>query len=489
MYRLGSAPLRQIPPSYRTLPHYVGRRCFIASSRQADKPRLRSRSLEFKGQTKKSRYNQVPSPSSYEINLESSSPVWVERDELYLLSQQRTLKLPFAYLRDTCLCSACKDQHSKQRSFRTGDIPRNIRPRSIKWDGSQLSIKWVNDIPGYASDHTSTWSVEILHKPIADTHEKRYLNAPLKWSKKMMDQRQHWISFDDYINEDSKFAAAMQSLRRTGLVFVDNVPESRDMVEKVATRMGPLRNTFYGSTFDVRTVPEAKNVAYTNQFLGFHMDLMYMNEPPGYQLLHCLENSCSGGESLFADTFRVANYMKKRYPEQYRLLCEQRLGYEYRHEDHIYHNKRPIFEIDPKTRELLHVNYSPPFQSAIPSPDGKDHDAQSVGRFIAAIDLFTKLLNSKNGMFEFKLKPGVCVIFDNRRLVHARRQFNASEGSRWLAGAYVDTDALLSCFAVSQRNHPRTWLRNNQELISRKPKITQASHTIDPQEESGTKSD
>lgn len=482
MSLLGSAPLRYLPLKHRVLSHSLARRCFTASSRQANKPHPVSRSVEFK-QWSKNPHGQGPRPSAYDITFESSSPSWVGHKEVYLLSKTGVLKLPFTYLRDTCLCPVCKDQYSKQRTFRTGDIPQNIRPRWIKWDGRQLSIKWANDISGYASDHTSTWSYDFLQKPILDTHDQSSVNEPVRWSKKTMSENQHWISFDDYINHDFKFAAAMQSLKRSGLIFVENIPESREMVEKIATRMGPLRNTFYGSTFDVRTVPEATNVAYTNQFLGFHMDLMYMNEPPGYQLLHCLENSCSGGESLFADAFRAAHLMKKSHPQQYQLLCEQRLGYEYRHNEHIYHNKRPVFEIDHQTNELLHVNYSPPFQSAIPSPDGKDHDHQSVRRLVDAINIFTKLLDSEGAIFELKLKPGVCVIFDNRRVVHARRQFNASEGSRWLAGAYVDTDALLSCFAVSRRKHPTAWKNMNKPPVSQASDVPQTNQATDSQGE------
>ncbi|CAI7600419.1 unnamed protein product [Penicillium bialowiezense] len=456
-----SASFWRLSSSSRFRSLSVARRNFIASARrQGDKPTLVPQSLEFAEKSSKPHNEQYSKPSLFQITSESVGNSHLAQEELYLLSNTRNLKLPYAYLRDMCLCPSCKDPHSKQRSFRTGDIPKNIRPRWIRWDGDQLSIKWANDIPGYGSDHESVWSYDFLKSPIVDTHDQRPLSgkSPFRWSQSTMSENQHWISFDDYINHDAKFAGAMQSLKRMGLIFVENCPESREMVEKIATRMGPLRNTFYGSTFDVRTVPEAKNVAYTNQFLGFHMDLMYMNEPPGYQLLHCLENNCSGGESLFADAFRAADLMKAEHPEQYQLLCDQRLGYEYKHDDHIYHNKRPVFEIDPRTNDLLHVNYSPPFQSAIPSPDGKDHDPSFVKRIQEAIHLFTKQLDSKSATFELKLKPGVCVIFDNRRVVHARRQFNASEGSRWLAGAYVDTDALLSCFAVSQRNHPKAWL-------------------------------
>jgi hypothetical protein len=45
-------------------------------------------------------------------------------------------------------------------------------------------------------------------------------------------------------------------------------------VEQVAGRIGPIRETFYGASWDVKSVPNAKNIAYTSLFLGFHMDLM-----------------------------------------------------------------------------------------------------------------------------------------------------------------------------------------------------------------------
>ncbi|KAJ5874973.1 uncharacterized protein N7529_003403 [Penicillium soppii] len=445
--------------SYRVLSYSVARN-FAAAASRADVPRP----LLYK-RTK----SQVParrelctSDGVFIEPTENKENVWLGSGELYLLDNKKPIKLPLAYLRDACLCPLCKDPHSKQRTFRTGDIPQNIRPRWIKWDGKELSIKWANDIPGYSTDHTSVWTGDYLKRPIFNTHERAHSpdDGPLLWGQSRMNRLQHWVSFEDYVNDDHAFTVAMKNLKRMGLIFVKDIPESREMVEKIATRMGPLRNTFYGSTFDVRTVPQAKNVAYTNQFLGFHMDLMYMNEPPGYQLLHCLENSCSGGESLFGDSFSAAHAMKMEAPQMYQLLSEHCLGYEYNHESHVYYNKRPIFELDPVTKELLHVNYSPPFQSSIPSPDGRDHDVRFVSKLVHAIKTFTTKIDSTSATFELKLAPGTCVIFDNRRIVHARRQFNASKGSRWLAGAYVDTDALLSRFAVCKRQHPEAWRWN-----------------------------
>ncbi|KAJ5900085.1 hypothetical protein N7495_004829 [Penicillium taxi] len=394
--------------------------------------------------------------------LETTEPAsaLVEYDKTTLQYPQRDdLNLPHYYLRDLCKCVQCVDPHSKQRSFRTNDIPEDIYPREVKWDGEDLQVSWKNDIPGYNEEHVSRWNWRDLAAPAWDTHDHTSWDmAPLKWSSDIMHKLQHWVSYEDYMNDDAKFASAMRNIQRLGLLFVKDIPKSREMVEKIATRMGPLRNSFYGSTWDVRTVPEAKNVAYTNQFLGFHMDLMYMNEPPAYQLLHCLENSCDGGESLFADSFYAAQLMKTHCLTEFKTLTRTQLSYEYVHEDQTYYNTWPVIELNEKTKEVHRVNYSPPFQSALP---GGGKGVESFALMKRALDLFTSQIESQSSVYQLKLKPGECVIFANRRIVHARNQFSTATGSRWLAGAYVDEDAVLSRFAVSRKKNPAEWIMND----------------------------
>jgi alpha-ketoglutarate-dependent taurine dioxygenase len=406
--------------------------------------------------------------------LETTRPAraHLHEDRLSLTTdKERLVYFPYYYLRDLCKCPQCVDPHSNQRSFRTHDIRRSIHPRRVTWDGKDLEIQWNNDIQGYDREHTSRWPYHYLRKPIINTHDTGHPHmSPFRWNAATMEKYQHWISYEDYMHSEKKFTAAMQNLARLGLIFVKDIPSSREMVEKIATRMGPLRNSFYGSTWDVRTVPEAKNVAYTNQHLGFHMDLLYMNEPPGYQLLHCLENSCEGGESLFADAFNVADRMKRTHKKDYKTLTTRHIGYEYVHEDAIYHNTWPVFELDPKTHQLRNVNYSPPFQSAIPTwkqPDGKGQGFSGYGSFKQAMHNFAYDLESKDSVFQLKLNPGECVIFANRRVVHARNKFNTTNGSRWLAGAYVDQDAVLSRFAVVKRNDLKSWVASDPGVVSK----------------------
>lgn len=368
----------------------------------------------------------------------------------------------YATLRDACQCDNCVDQHSKQRSFRTSDVPSTITPRSVKWDGENLEIKWKNDVPGYDESHTSTYSASFLKSPasysVGDATPSRYR---ILWDSKRMQRDQHWISYEDYINDDAKFTIAMRKLAQFGLLFVKDIPDSREMVERIATRMGPLRNSFYGSTWDVRTVPQAKNVAYTNVFLGFHMDLMYMNDPPAYQLLHCLKNSCDGGESLFSDSFAAARRVFQKDKSVVRLLQEFPLNYEYVHEDQIYHHSWPLIETtkpgSSNSMHFRHINYSPPFQGALRPRGNVDKWSNTFERFREALAAFAKELEDEQSIFELKLNPGECVIFENRRVVHARRGFNTSTGERWLAGAYVDEDALLSQFRVCKTKQLDAW--------------------------------
>jgi len=46
------------------------------------------------------------------------------------------------------------------------------------------------------------------------------------------------------------------------------------------------------------------------------------------------------------------------------------------------------------------------------------------------------------------MQEGDCVIFNNRRVLHGRREFDAKEGERWLKGTYVDTDVFMSRWRV-----------------------------------------
>lgn len=67
-------------------------------------------------------------------------------------------------------------------------------------------------------------------------------------------------------------------------------------------------------------------------------------------------------------------------------------------------------------------------------------------------------MSAQENVFEYRLEEGECVVFDNRRVLHARRAFDASQGERWLKGAYVDDDVFFSRLRVLQERFEGRWV-------------------------------
>lgn len=376
----------------------------------------------------------------------------------------RVMNVYYIQLRDACTCPLCVDPKTKQRHFRSSDIPDRIMPRRMRWLDDEwadrtkvLEIEWDTDVPGYDSSHVTRLSADEIMYPASHSYKKETLTRERTlWKKRRMDQAQHWVSYHDYMENEAKFHESLTALSQYGLIFIKDIPDSREMVEQLATRLGPLRNSFYGPTWDVRNDPNAQNVAYTNQNLGFHMDLLYMADPPGYQLLHCLKNSCEGGESLFVDAHSAARDLDDA---SWDILSRNEVPYHYNHDDHYYRTTRPVIELasrgkTSRTSPIKHINYSPPFQG--PFETGKEELgtrwAQRAKTLIRAFKRFAQKVEEPSRIFELKLNPGECVIFENRRVLHARRAFDTTSGERWLAGAYVDeSDVNSKMFTVKRK--------------------------------------
>ena len=366
------------------------------------------------------------------------------------------------YLRDSCQCHLCIDRSTLQRKFVTAHIPQDIEAVfDGRSDQGRVKVKWKNDIPGYPADHRSLYTQSDLRtlslpSPDSAVARKRYC-----WDRETFEKRANWTTYADFVNDTEAYKVAMSALHRDGLIFITKVDANEEAVKKMAERIGPLRNTFYGSTWDVRSVANSKNVAYTNQHLGFHMDLLYMTNPPGYQLLHCLKNSCSGGESRFADAFLAASRLRQDNQSHYRQLAMYPVEWTYENDGQFYIQRRTTFQevqnfigSEEQSRrrherkanknndaDLAYVNWSPPFQGRLYHRHG---DPKRTKEFVQATKNFDRILNDDAMVYELKMEEGTCAIFENRRVVHARNAFQMEDGERWLRGAYVDEDAFWS---------------------------------------------
>ncbi len=104
-----------------------------------------------------------------------------------------------------------------------------------------------------------------------------------------------------------------------GIAMVKRVPPQLNAIIPAVQRIAYIRPTMYGTVFDVKSVPQPINIAYTSLKLDLHQDLLYITgklhhsafvtsyyeTPPGIQFLHCIQNEAKGGESVFVDGIKV----------------------------------------------------------------------------------------------------------------------------------------------------------------------------------------
>jgi len=370
------------------------------------------------------------------------------------------------WLRDCCKCEACVNQSSRQKQFETTDIPEDIKVRDMEVIGDTIRFTWENDVPGFAADHETVLQLRDIVSLAVDSNEFEYRNTHkghhVFWKKDELEADLKVVDFDDYVNKEEALLSTLQALRKYGIAFVQNVPESEQSVVDIALRIGPLKNTFYGYTWDVRSVPDAKNVAYTHGHLGFHMDLLYMRQPPRLQLLHCVRSSAHGGASLFTDSYRAVSDICDVDQKYFKTLNSSRTLFEYHNDGHHYSHAHPIVRMSLRGRKrgyqssfdrreermptaIAAVHYSPPFQGPL-----SYSTPAAVRGWYSAMKMLKAKIEQPDMIYQRQMKPGECVIFDNQRVLHARTAFVPGDAGkeRWLRGAYLDDDPWMSKLRV-----------------------------------------
>ena len=300
-------------------------------------------------------------------------------------------------LRDLCQCSACIHQSTRQKLFSTTDISRDIRARTVTpnpWMAGVFDIVWDQDVPGFHSEHTTSVDTDSLRGICEDGVTPGPFRSPLA-SQVLWDANSCGIAdfdHDVYMQDDATLYKALVQLRTHGLVFLTNVPESEKTVSAIAERIGSVKSTFYGYTWDgkstfllgfshtlmcetVRTVPSAINVAYTSSDLSFHADLLYFENPAHIQLLHCMQASSTGGASVFVDAFKCAIDMYKADLDAFNVLATLPVNYHYKHVDsNLYTATKPVIDLCP-------LNLGDRFYSSLPEfMEAWESNRQKIGQ-------------------------------------------------------------------------------------------------------------
>lgn len=385
------------------------------------------------------------------------------------------------FLRDSCDSPESVDVSTRQKAFTTAEIAQNLEivgSPAVVDDGREryLEVKWRSPT---GSIHISKYSEAFLKKnsTLPSRMEGKFFpQHQVLWDADELNKivESILVDYKKYLGSAKHFRDTVNNLSKYGMSFVTNIEdplknsETQKLtdenttlwpVAKLAKRFGYIKETFYGSLFDVRNEKDAKNIANTNVFLPLHMDLCYYESPPGLQLLHFIKNSTLGGENVFCDSFAAVKHLLRTDEDAYDALKKVPITFHYDNNGEYYYYLRPLIVEDPfipdfSTGEpkIREVNYSPPFQGNFEFGVKRDENPVLFQNFMRGMIKFEQFINDSKNQYIVKTPENSCVIFDNRRILHSRLQFSDENGGdRWLMGCYVDGDSFRSKLRVLNR--------------------------------------
>ncbi|MFG1811737.1 TauD/TfdA family dioxygenase [Streptomyces sp. NPDC049040] len=368
--------------------------------------------------------------------------------------------LPPAWLRDNCPCAECRDPRSGQKLFQITDLPRGLSvgeavATEIAGEPA-VEVLWAPD--GHRSPFTSGWLDANRPVDSALTADRRTETGKELWTAADLAGRIPRARWADYLADPIQRTRMLDAVQRLGFALLHEVPRQEGQVLAVAATFGHVRETNYGRLFDVRVEPDPNNLAFTSARITPHTDNPYRDPVPTLQLLHCLENSATGGDSGLVDGFAAAAALRTQDPESFAVLTRTPVPFVFRDDRTELRADRPLIEVDPRGR-IREVRFNNRSIGTLRLPPAE------LEAFYAAYRSFAELLLRPGLQLDFRLAPGDCLIFDNTRLLHARTAF-AQDGFRHLQGAYADLDGLAGSLAVLRRTQAVGSLDPLAELLN-----------------------
>ncbi len=345
------------------------------------------------------------------------------------------------WLRDHCQMPESRNPANGQRLMNITDFPLDVQIKSANLiNDDQIEIVFE---PRHISIFPSQWLFDNAYD-LQPAFDNRSAKNKVIWDKSSINSDKLFHSYPAYLANPQAKSTALAAFRDYGFIVLTEVPTKSGTILDVIESFGYVRETNYGKTFDVKTEVNPNNLAFTNLGLGLHADNPYRDPVPTVQLLHCLENTVEGGESLLADGFKAAEILRQESPEAFELLANTWINFRFQDIQTDLHSRAPFIETNDRN-EVIKVRFNN--RSIAPI---KIHP-KKVKPFYKAYRHYAEILERDGLEFEFKTKPGDLMLFDNARIFHARKAFSDS-GSRWLQGAYADLDSLYSSLSVLQRN-------------------------------------
>ena len=342
------------------------------------------------------------------------------------------------WLRDHCQMPTSIDVNNGQRLSSVVNIPQETYiEKAYKDEKGNVCVRFQPE------NHLSVFLQSWLRKNCYDLNlhfDDRSEKQKHLWQKDSFKADLPFINYESMCNDENVKLDALRLVKDVGFFVLESVPTIKGQVLKVISELGYTRETNYGALFEVRTEVNPNNLAYTNMGLGSHTDNPYRDPVPTVQLLHCLESSTEGGDSVLVDGFKAATVLRQESKEDFDILTSTWINFRFSDAKTDLRSRVPMIELN-GNGEIVKVRYNNRSIDTIKLPENK------IRPFYKAYRHWSEIIERDDLKITFKLSEGDLMLFDNTRIMHARTAFS-KKGKRHLQGAYTDLDGLYSLLNV-----------------------------------------
>ncbi|EGJ33825.1 MULTISPECIES: TauD/TfdA family dioxygenase [Moorena] len=332
----------------------------------------------------------------------------------------------YIWLYDHCLCPRCYHPSSFQKINDLSDRLELPKPKSVQFQDEKLIIDWDED-PPHRSIFPRSWLLSRAYDPKPEPRlsprEKQL------WDKAWLDANPpEWCEYSN-----GSFEFWMNQLSTLGFTLLRKMPWEK--LETFVSSIGPIYYLAqYGRYSTVKAIPNGQDLSLSaaGNALSPHTDITFLPTPPIVQLLYCVENEACGGESTVVDGFRVAQDFRQDHPHYFEILTQTPVTFWQLYQDWDYYvsQTKPIIKLN-DTEEVTNIFFSH-------KNLGLDLPFEQMESFYEAYYGFFRYLKKPAYEYCFRMQPGDCLLVQNFRILHGRKAFDASSGSRHLETAYMD---------------------------------------------------
>ena len=348
----------------------------------------------------------------------------INNNKIFLKNSDKKTEIHPIWLRERVNGKEYLDKKTEQRLFDPSSL-ENIKIESAIISKNILNLTFSDGV-------NSKFEIEKLSSEFLNSDNLSNTIKQKLWDSSLK-KKPTYTYHDDFFNSKDMYEL-LKSFYEYGFAIVEKLPTKNNFIVNFANSIGSIRPTNFGEFFNVKSIPNPNDLAYTSLPLSPHTDNPYRKPVPCIQLLHCIENEVSGGLSTLVDGFKVANHLKKNNPDLFDILTKIKVKFRFTDEDVVLENTGELIELDDKNN-LKQVRFSTRLDY-VPILEKKKLDL-----YYRARKNISDLYNSTNFKIEFKLKPGNLLMMDNHRLLHGRTTYDTNQGNRFLQGCYIDYDS------------------------------------------------